>query len=99
MKLPFWRSGRSRLIQPESAAAKKNATAIVDLIEEELKPAGFLHRKRTTLWRRTNCKFDILQFDLIPRTRRLKWGEPAGSLRLDVSCLFPFLPKDGYTPD
>jgi hypothetical protein len=99
MKLPLWRSVRSRSIQPESDAAKKNAAAIVDLIEEELKLAGFLHRKRTTLWRRTNCKFDILQFDLIPRARRLKWREPAGSFRLDVSCLFPFLPKEGYTPD
>jgi hypothetical protein len=99
MKLPFLRFRQSQSIEPDSEAAKRNAAAMVDMAEEQLKPAGFVHRKHTTLWRRTNRKFDILQFDVIPRARRLKWGVPAGSFRLEVSCLFPFLPREGYAPD
>jgi hypothetical protein len=76
-----------------------NARALVDLFERELAASGFDKRRRTTLWRRTNVKYDILQFDVIPKWRCAKWGVPYGSFRLDVSCLFPFLPRPGYPQD
>jgi hypothetical protein len=59
---------------------------------------GFSDRKGTTIWRRTNVKFDILKFDLIPPSFCEKWSLPYGSFVLDPSCLFPFLPRVGFYP-
>src|SRR5258706_13733445 len=78
--------------------AKKNALAIVKLCQEELAPSGFTHRKGTTFWRRTNLKFDVLKFDVIPRARSEKWRVPLGSFGLEPGCLFPFLPRVGHAP-
>lgn len=78
--------------------ASKNAAAIVDFYRLELEASGFVHRKGTTLWRRTNLKFDVLKFDIIPRGRCQKWRVPFGSFGLNPSCLFPFLPRLGHLP-
>src|SRR5258706_4696408 len=78
--------------------AKKNALAIVKLCQEELAPSGFTHRKGTTFWRRTNLKFDVLKFDVIPRARSEQWRVPLGSFGLEPGCLFPFLPRVGHAP-
>lgn len=78
--------------------AKRNALAIVKLCQEALALSGFADRKGTTLWRRTNLKFDTLKFDVIPRTRSEKWRVPLGSFGLEPSCLFPFLPRAGHAP-
>jgi len=76
----------------------RNARAVVDLCQSELKASGFSNRKGTTLWRRTNVKYDILKFDIIPRGHCQKWRVPSGSFGLDPSCLFPFLPRLGHLP-
>jgi len=76
--------------------AKKSAFAIVRLCQEKLAPSGFTDRKGTTIWRRTNLKFDILKFDVIPRARSEKWRVPLGSFGLEPGCLFPFLPRAGH---
>jgi hypothetical protein len=76
--------------------AKKNALAIVKVCQKELVPSGFADRSGTTLWRRTNLKFDVLKFDVIPRTRSEKWRAPLGSFGLEPGCLFPFLPRAGH---
>ena len=76
----------------------RNARAVVELCQRELEASGFSNRKGTTLWRRTNVKYDILAFDVIPRARCEKWRVPFGSFGLDPSCLFPFLPRSGYVP-
>ena len=99
MKFPFWRSVRSQVSPPRSAAVRKNAASIVDLIHDHLKFDGFLHRKGKTLWRVSNRKFDVVKFTLLPAAVQLKWNEPPGSFLVDVSCLFPFLPQSGHTAD
>lgn len=76
----------------------RNARAIVELCQRELETSGFNNRKGTTLWRRTNLKFDILKFDIIPSGRCQKWRVPYGSFGLNPSCLFPFLPRLGHLP-
>src|SRR5712672_2431272 len=78
---------------PRFNRAKNNAAEIVNICEKALKDRAFLGRKGTTLWRPTNLKFDILKFDIIPRTRCEKWRVPFGSFGLQPSCLFPFLPR------
>jgi hypothetical protein len=83
---------------PSSQDSSKNAAAIVGLCRRELEASGFVHRKGNTLWRRSNLKFDVLKFDIIPRTRCQKWRVPFGSFGLDPSCLFPFLPRLGHLP-
>jgi hypothetical protein len=60
---------------------------------------GFSNQRDATLWRRTNVKFDVLKFDVIPRARCQKWLVPLGSFGLDPSCLFPFLPRLGHSRD
>jgi hypothetical protein len=77
---------------------QSNAARIVDVCEQKLKASGFLHRQATTLWRHTNLKFDVLKFDVFPRARCEKWRVPFGSFGLQPSCLFPFLPRLGHTP-
>jgi hypothetical protein len=79
--------------------ANKNAAAVVKLCKQELEALGFINQKRTTLWRRTNLKFDVLKFDIIPGARCEKWRVPVGSFSLQSSCLFPFLPQLGHTPN
>src|SRR4029077_7624959 len=64
----------------------------------ELAPSGFTHRKGTTFWRRTNLKFDVLKFDVIPCARSETWRVPLGSFGLEPGCLFPFLPRAGHAP-
>src|ERR1700722_2623456 len=81
-----------------SQAASKNAAAIVEFCRRELESSGFVNRKGNTLWRRTNQKFDILKFDIIPRGRCQKWRVPLGSFGLEPSFLFPFLPRLGHLP-
>jgi hypothetical protein len=81
-----------------SQTASQNAAAIVEFCRRELETSGFVNRKGNTLWRRTNLKFDILKFDIIPRGRCQKWRVPLGSFGLDPSCLFPFLPRLGHLP-
>jgi hypothetical protein len=81
-----------------SQAASKNAAAIVEFCRRELESSGFVNRKGNTLWRRTNQKFDILKFDIIPRGRCQKWRVPLGSFGLEPSCLLPFLPRLGHLP-
>ena len=76
--------------------ATKSAFAIVKFFREELAPLGFSDRKGTTIWRRTNLKFDVLKFDVIPRARSEKWRVPLGSFGLEPGCLFPFLPRAGH---
>src|SRR5882757_8438540 len=73
--------------------ARRDALAIVKSCQEELAPSGFTDRKGTTLWRRTNLKFDV-----IPRARSEKWRVPLGSFGLEPGCLFPFLPRAGHAP-
>lgn len=80
-----------------SPDARKNAQAIIDLIEQELRVSGFISRKTTTIWRSTSLKYDILDFDVISKARCIKWGVPLGSFSLDPSCLFPFLPRGGFS--
>jgi hypothetical protein len=75
---------------------RKNAAAVVDMCEQELRPSGFINRARTTVWRRTNSKFDVLKINVIPKTRCEKWRVPVGSFSLDPSCLFLFLPRLGH---
>jgi hypothetical protein len=75
-----------------------NARAIFQRCQDELKLNGFVDTKRTTLWRRTNRKFDVLKFDIIPSGRCQKWRVPFGSFGLEPSCLFPFLPRLGHLP-
>src|ERR1700674_696466 len=81
--------------QPSSENAKKNVAALVRRCEPELTVTGFLDRRGTTFWRRTNRKFDILKIDVIPKARCDKWRIPVGSFSLEPSCLFPFLPVLG----
>jgi hypothetical protein len=76
-----------------------NARAALKLCQRQLKVAGFGNCKDATLWRRTNVKFDVLKFDIIPNTRCEKWRVPRGSFGLAPSCLFPFLPRLGHAPD
>lgn len=76
--------------------ARNYAAKIVRLCEEQLEPAGFIDRAHTTLWRRTNNKFDVLKINIIPKARSEKWRVPIGSFSLDPSCLFPYLPRSGY---
>jgi hypothetical protein len=73
-----------------------NAASIVKLCEQKLKASGFIDRRRTTLWRRTNRKFDVLKLDVIPKRRCEKWRVPIGSFSVEPSCLFPFLPRLGH---
>src|ERR1700730_7449800 len=75
-----------------------NARAVVKWCQRELEASGFNNRKDTTLWRRTNVKFDVLKFDIIPSARSRKWRVPSGSFGLAPSCLFPFLPRLGHAP-
>ncbi|MBR0969624.1 hypothetical protein [Bradyrhizobium japonicum] len=75
---------------------ERTSTEIVTLCKQELAPSGFIGRKGTTIWRRTNLKFDVLKFDVIPRARSEKWRVPLGSFGLEPSCLFPFLPRAGH---
>ena len=72
------------------------ARAIVESCQRELEAVGFSNRKDTTLWRRTNVKFGVLKFDIIPNARCQKWRIPLGSFSLAPSCLFPFLPRLGH---
>jgi len=81
-----------------SENAAKNAGLVVKLCQRELTASGFNNRKRKTLWRRTNVKFDVIKFDVIPKSRCEKWGTLPGSFILALSCLFPFLPRAGYLP-
>jgi len=83
---------------PRVAGANENARQIVQLCYREMEASGFDNRKGTTLWRRTNIKYDVLKFDVIPGARCRKWRVPAGSFSLDPSCLFPFLPRIGSLP-
>jgi len=76
-----------------------HAREIVKACQRELEEDGFRNRKNTTLWRRTNVKFDVLKFDIIPNTRCQKWHVPLGSFGLAPSCFFPFLPRLGHAPD
>jgi hypothetical protein len=76
----------------------QNARSVVKLCQSELEALGFNNRKLTTLWRRTNVKFDVLKFDIIPSARSRKWRVPLGSFGLAPSCLFPFLPRLGHAP-
>lgn len=94
-------SNESAISRPLHAAKNdnRNARAVIELCQRELEASGFGNRKRTTLWRRTNVKFDILTFDVIPKSRCVKWGEPVGSFILAPSCLFPFLPRSYYAPN
>jgi len=88
---------RQRQTSHSPAGSKTNtARAIVDLCQSEMSNFGFDCRKRTTLWRRTNVKFDVLKFDVIPAARCEKWRIPLGSFSLIPSCLFPFLPRLDY---
>ena len=77
----------------------RDARAVFKLCQHELEALGFGNRKDTTLWRRTNVKFDILKFDIIPSARCQKWRVPLGSFGLAPSCLLPFLPRLGHAPD
>jgi len=83
---------------PIAQVAGKNAAAIVEYCRQDLEASGFAYRKANTLWRRTNLKFDVLKFDIIPHGRCRKWRVPRGSFGLDPSCLFPFLPRLGHLP-
>jgi hypothetical protein len=76
--------------------ARSNAIMIVDICEQKLEDSGFIHRAKTTLWRRTNSKFDILKINIVPKRICEKWQVPNGSISLDPSCLFPFLPRLGH---
>jgi hypothetical protein len=90
---------------PETRNGQTAASAIVERCEHELIPQGFSHRRGTTLWRRTNVKYDVLKFEIIPPNRCQRWRVPLGSFGLEPSCLFPFLPRighsarDGLSPD
>ena len=92
-KVKAWFRSSAAPAPGDPAAAQKNAREMAELIAQELKPAGFDHQKGTTLWRRTNCKFDILTVDVIPPGRCRQWGTPLGSFLLEASCLIPFLPN------
>jgi hypothetical protein len=83
----------------DAGSSNDNARAIVNVCQRELAGSGFDNRKGTTLWRRTNVKFDVLKLDIIPRGRCAKWQVPFGSFSLAPSCLFPFLPRLGHTRD
>ena len=74
----------------------ENAAAIFARCQQELKAFGFVNRARTTIWRRTNIKLDVLKINLIPDARCAKWRVPVGSFSLDPGCLFPFLPRPGH---
>src|SRR5258708_2841572 len=78
--------------------ANTSAFAIIKLCQEELASSGFTDREGTTIWRRTNLKFDVLKFDVITRARSEKWQVPLGSFGLEPGCLFPFLPRAGHAP-
>jgi hypothetical protein len=87
------------MLSPPRSSNIGRAREIVKVCQQELEETGFRNRKDTTLWRRTNVKFDILKFDIIPNARSQKWHVPPGSFGLAPSCLFPFLPRLGHTPD
>ncbi len=78
--------------------AKTRALAIIKSCQEELASSGFIDRRGTTLWRRSNLKFDILKFDVIPPARSERWRVSLGSFGLEPGCLFPFLPRVGHAP-
>lgn len=78
--------------------ANPNPQEVVRLCREALSAIGFTERKKHTIWRRTNVKFDVIKFDIVPRGRCQKWRVPFGSFGLDPSCLFPFLPRLGHAP-
>jgi hypothetical protein len=87
------------LFPRKSEGSDNHARAIVEFCRRELKASGFDNRKGATLWRRTNVKFDILKFDIVPRARCAKWRVPFGSFGLSPGCLFPFLPRLGELRD
>jgi hypothetical protein len=82
-----------------SNGGNKNAVAIVKSCQQELVESGFDNRKGTMSWRRANLKFDLLKFDIISSAHCKKWRIPLGSLGLEPSCLFPFLPRMGDAPN
>lgn len=87
------KNGRGRASSARSLVG--DARPIIERCKRELQTAGFTSSKGAVLWRRTNIKFDILKFDVVPAARCAKWRVPAGSFGLDASCLFPTLPLLG----
>jgi hypothetical protein len=78
-----------------SGSSETALQSVIHDCEEHLRPFGFTRTTRSTLWRQTPVKFDLLNFDLIPRSRQQKWHVPPGSFLIEPSCLFPSLPRLG----